>query len=253
MTPRELLQFKNYYDIMLKSMTVCIAALSNNSEKVFYCADQLATFNTTTQQVNRPDIEKITKIVPNCVILYAGTFGVTDEIIKEVKNIVLEKQKTGGQTSFAVEEIAEIVRQSFVKIRNTFTERNFLEPKNLTLSTYISRYKELPDVVINEINNNLTNFNLDGIFIVAGYNLDGICHIYKIYNPGMVMNCDTEGFASVGSAFLISDYQIAKGGYLKTKDIEDVKKIVLQAKKYSEYMPGIGETTSQGELFKEIK
>ena len=124
----------------------------------------------------------------------------------------------------------------------------FSNPKGLKLADNTSHYKDIPDALIYEINNNVTNFNFDAMFIIAGYNTDGKCHIYKVYNPGLAYCYDTEGYTSIGNGSVIADYSIQKSGYQKTKSITDVKTTILEAKKVSEHAPGIGALTSEGEL-----
>jgi 20S proteasome alpha/beta subunit len=234
-------------NVKLSTMTVCIAALADEGRSVVYCADKMSTSPELFMQVDRPDIEKIINVTDNCVVLFAGAFGYIDEVLKSAQKEI-NKEKHGG--ILEVEKVADCFRDIFKKVREQWVEKSVLEPKGLKFSDYISHYKDIPDALIYEINNNVTNFNLDAMFLVVGYNSDGKCHIYKVYNPGLSYCYDTEGSSSIGNAAIVADYSILKSGYLKTKTTEEVKKILLEAKKISEHMPGIGALTSDGEIKK---
>jgi len=232
---------------ILKAMTVCIAAIADDGKSVVYCADRMATYPASFTLVDRPDIEKIVKITDNCAVLFSGAFGYIDEVLKLTQKEIT-KEKRGG--ILEIEKVADCFKNTFKVVRDQWVERSVLEPKGLKLADYISHYKDIPDALIYEINNNVTNFNLDAMFLIVGYNPDGKCHIYKVYNPGLSYCFDTDGSTSIGNASLIADYSIQKSGYLKTKTAAEVKTIILEAKKISEHVPGIGTLTSEGKLSK---
>lgn len=228
---------------IMSQMTICIAALADNKKSVFFCADQMISL-PIGQQVNRTDINKITKLTENCSVLSAGILGFTDDVLNGAKNIISDAL-TPKKSSFSVAEIASIVGQAYIEKRRSHIERTILQPKGISYSN-LSALKELPEFMTNEINATI-NFNsyIDASFIIVGKDHDE-CHMYKLVFPGSLSSVDSEGYAAIGNASPIAENMIVKSGFQRNKSLEEVKKIILLAKKSCEVMPGIGETTTEG-------
>ncbi len=180
------------------------------------------------------DVHKIVQAGTNSHILIAGNALYATEI---VENIAL----VAGDAT--VEQVADAVRQSFVNKRREIISRRVLEPRGLTLETYYQIQTQLVMAVVQEIENNLVNFDIGVEILVTGLGSDGLYHLYSVTNPGELVCHDAIGFVCTGIGAPYAMYHFIGSGYKKAKSVEDVEQLVKDAKKQSEVAPGVGTET----------
>ncbi len=223
-----------------REMTICIAALAENGSKLVIAADQMITANIPiSYEFETDDVQKIYNITDKCYVLTAGNALFACEIVKSAKMKI-----DAIQGNHTVQSIADIVRQEFVKFRNTVITRNVLEPRGITLADYYKVQQQLVPGVIQEIENALVNSNIGVELIVAGQNDGGDCHIFTITHPGQLLSHDAIGHVSVGSGAPHATYYLIGSTYKKSLSVGQVRRMVLNAKKKSEVAPGVGKATT---------
>jgi len=219
-------------------MTVCIAALCENSQKIVIAADKMITANIPISlQYETDDVKKIYNLTDTCVVLTAGNALHAHEIVQEAK----KKVESNSVTS--VENMAEEIRISYQEYRLKCLASNVLEPRGLTLDEYYRKHQVLNIGLIQEIDKQLSQFNLGVELIVGGHN-DQDCHLFSITNPGSLISHNSIGLACVGIGAPHATYYLIGSEYAKNKGVEEVRELVKQAKKKSEMAPGVGRQTT---------
>jgi 20S proteasome alpha/beta subunit len=224
-------------------MTICIGALAEKSKKLVLASDKMITASIPiTYEFEKDDVQKIYSINDDCKILTAGNALTAYEIIEEVKKII-DKQKVDSNATKNIEEISELVRITYQNYRRNFVIQRFLEPRGLNLTSYYQNQKNLNPGIVQEIENALVNFSIGVDLLIAGRNLDEICHLYSVIHPGTLSCHDALGYTCLGSGAPHALYSLIASQYTKDKNINDVKLYVEEAKRRSEVAPGVGNKT----------
>ncbi len=220
------------------SMTVCIAALAENGNKVVLVADKMITTAAgSIGNINSEiDDHKIVNITTNKYILMSGWISNCLSIIDRLRNIVQENNSTV--------ECANLLLTQTQILRNEWIESGILRPRGLTtLSDYYGRHLSLLNTLTSTIDKEIQtaqgNFNQNVSFIVVGKDGDSY-NLYRIDPANIPLPTDQSGFISIGSGGGIANYAMIDLGYKKSFDVDKVKKIALKAKQKSERAPGVG-------------
>jgi len=219
-------------------MTICIAALAENSTKLILAADQMITANIPIAvEYETDDVPKIHEINDNGVALAAGNALFAYEIIQNsIKKIINKKAEE-------IEQLAEIVRTEYQDYRRNHVIRTFFEPRGLSIDTYYNLQNRLTPGLIGELDKQLGSLNIKVDLIIAGYDSSG-CHIFHISHPGNKISIDTIGYVCIGSGGPHALYYLIDTDYNKKMSVKEVEKLVSEAKKRSEKSPGVGKGTT---------
>jgi hypothetical protein len=213
-------------------MTVCIAAFAENKKKIYAISDCMISLNAPLPyQYETTDVPKIIELSSKAIIMIAGNTLFGNEIAE------IAKRKINDNDSMP--EVAEKVRESYQEYRLRLIEEAVLKPRNLTLLEYQEKQLTINQEVVNSIENALTETDLGVDIITAGAD-EAECHIYTITHPGLVVSNDALGYACVGIGAPHAQLHFIDGKYEKGHKLEDVKKLVKQAKQRSENAPGVG-------------
>ena len=220
-------------------MTICIAALAEDGRSVVVAVDQMITANIPiSYQFETLNVKKIYDLPgKNAVVLTAGNAIYAFEIME-----ILMRKVQSENSIESIEQIAEEARKIYQDIRRKHVIERFIQPRGLSLSSYLTNQKTLHEGVVNEIEKALQNFNIDVELIIAGANKD-LCHIYNVSHPGVSDCHDPVGYVCVGSGAPHAMYNLIGSTYKKSDEINKVKRLVKAAKKKSEVAPGVGKET----------
>lgn len=222
-------------------MSVCVAAIAEDSKKVILVADQMVTsIIPISYQFETTDVKKIYRLTDNAYAMATGNALFASEIVQNSAKKILD---TNPNT---FDEIAEIVRTEYQNYRRGMITKFVLEPRGLDLQTYYQNQLRFQNLVIQEIEHALVDYNIGVEMIVAGLNkLDrGEGHVYSITHPGILITHDPIGFVSVGIGAPIATYYLIGSGYTKSLSSDKVEQLVLEAKRRSEVAPGVGKGTT---------
>lgn len=220
-------------------MTICIAALADNCKTLVLSADQMITANIPiSYQFETNNVKKIYDINENIVIMTAGNALYAYEIIDLVK-----RNLSSDQNPITVQYVAEITRRIYQNFRRQKVVTKLIEPRGLTLSDYLLNQSKLHNGVVQEIEQNLVNFSIDVELIIAGSNTDR-CHVLSVTHPGDLVSHDSIGYVCVGSGSPHATYYLIGSNYNKTMSLEEIQKLVQEAKEKSEVAPGVGKNTT---------
>ena len=219
------------------SMTVCIAALAENGRKAVLVADKLVSTTGILPYQTDMAADKIIKITDEVAVLFAG--GITDAtvIIENVKSMI-----TGSPTA---KEIADMINDEHLKYLMEILARSNIQGRGIeSLERYYTDANlRLTDAIRNQIDNNLLTHTLSSNtnFIVCGKAPDGL---YKVYflnnNPRIIPALYTNSYSTIGSGWSYANFSLIQSQYDKSKTLDEVKEIVLRAKKESEKDRDVG-------------
>lgn len=219
-------------------MTVCIAALYDNSKGVVIASDLMTTAHFPIgYEFERDDVEKIVKVIKSiCVYaLISGDVIFANEVIDTARREILAEDVK------ATSEIAEKFRKSYQIVRQSHIIRNELEPRGLNFETYYEKQQKLLPVIVQMIDNQLRGWNPRVEFIISGKD-ESSCHIYTVVNPGDLACQDSIGYVAIGTGAPHAIYTLIES-YNKSLKKEEVIELVKLAKKRSEVAPGVGKET----------
>ena len=220
-------------------MTICIAALYEDSKGCVLASDQMTTAHFPIgYEFENEEVRKIVKVRDTAVayLLTAGDVLFANEVLEAVRKDVDAK----GVTATAV--IADLFRERYQKVRRKHIIRNELEPRGLSLESYYQGQQRLVKEVVMMIDNALKSSNPRTELIVAGFD-EACCSVFSVMNPGDLFCHDAIGFAAVGSGAPHAVYSLIESGYKKSMDAKTVYELVEKAKKRSEVAPGVGNKT----------
>lgn len=222
-------------------MTVCIAAMADNSRRLVLATDQMLSWTVgmgMPVQYETADVPKVHELISNVVVLTAGQANFAFDIVRLARDRIVAEH----QAAPSVEEIAEILRVEYQKYRRNLLIRWLLEPRGLDLEAYYTNQQVLNPALVQQVDQQLANFDLGVQVIIAGHD-GGECHIYSLVSPG-ITNChDAVGFVCVGIGAPHALYHLIGADYRKTLPLHDVDRLVREAKVKSEKAPGVGTGT----------
>jgi len=219
------------------SMTVCIAALSNNGKKAILVADKLVTTTGILPYQTEMAAEKIIKINDNVSVMYCG--GIADASI-----IIENSIKNIGENKW-VTDIAKLINDKHLEYLLEILTRLQLTTRGIKdINEFYKEYTlKLDAVTKTTIDTVLTTHVLNSHtqFIVCGKENNGD---YKIYylgdNPRLVPNLMMSGYTTIGSGRGYADFSIIQSQYNKSLQLEKVKEILIKAKKEAEKDRDVG-------------
>ena len=223
-------------------MTICIAALYNNGEGVVLVSDQMVTASIPIgYEFEHQEIPKIASLTDSAPIyaLSAGDVLLGTEIlniaraqIRQVQNVV-----TAGQA-------VDLVRAVYQRVRLIKIMQRELEPRGLTLENYYAQHSSLAPQVLQIVDQAMSQTDVDVEFIVAGPGENGYT-LHTVINPGLTNDHTPIGYCAIGSGAPHAMYSLIEAQYTRSLSLEDVKKLVNQAKVRSEVAPGVGSGTQE--------
>ena len=224
-------------------MTICIAAICEEGQKIVVAADQMFTVGAPLNVEFEPELSKIEEVVPGCVVLAAGNSLYADEVIKGVRSKLV-----GGQPS-TVKQVCSSVKDEYANFRADKLEEQIIQATlGKDLSTFRAKGGFLPAYLQTQPNMyqqilvQSTQFNLGLDLMVAGTDAAGT-HIAAIGNPGTMYFFDKLGYNAIGSGAVHAAIKFYLGGQTPKSSLADTLFAVYDAKRAAEVAPGVGRQT----------
>ncbi len=225
--------------VTIPYMTVCIVALAEDKKKAVLIADKMLTTSGLLPSQVDGNANKIFKFNDNFSVLWAG--GVADALS------ILEEAKKNIGSKRTVKELAEHINNKHLEYLHGIIERSAIIGRGLKdiHTFYFDKSLNLDQNVRGQIDQALATHNLNSntSFIVCGKDNDGIYKIYSLgSNPRNIPQLIIEDYCVIGSGEIYARASIlgSEKIYKSSLSIDNVKKIILEAKKKSESDPGVG-------------
>jgi ATP-dependent protease HslVU (ClpYQ) peptidase subunit len=220
-------------------MTVCIGALCEAGKSIVIAADRMVTFGPPMSlQAEPPTLRKIFNAGQSCVMLFSGGVPDGEELIS---NVVLT---LGGSRNHLVAQVAEIVRNSYVKLKTKRVEENILGPllgsDYATFRTLVAQSSS--SQLLQQVLGMIMQHNLQLEILIAGTDATG-GHLFAVTHPGQILSVNMVGYAAIGSGGMHAAVALSLGGHTAAATLCDAVFNVYEAKKAAEVAPGVGNLT----------
>jgi 20S proteasome alpha/beta subunit len=221
-------------------VTVCVAALCENSGIVICASDRMLT--------SPPDIEfeppqsKIVPLTNSIVAMCAGDSSVQSEIIQKVRTDINGRIRAEPDNWWRISDTIDLYAKYYYEKKRKIGETRYLSPFNLNHSTFIANQHNMKDDFVGQLSSKLLGIEDLGVqAIFAGIDTSG-GHIYGFINE-QVLCFDSVGFASIGIGARHASSELMFSGHVSTKLFPETIILVYSAKKRSEVAPGVGQET----------
>ena len=223
-------------------MTICIAAACEN-KYIVVATDRMLTVNPPNIEVEG-DYVKTVEITKNCVAATSGSALAFTPLLREVKAEIMRQSTTD------IEQIVNLIRSAYFRVRNRKLEEEILFPMGLTLKDYYANQQGLAPSVVSLAVQNMMKYNYNLWILVAGVDEKGP-HLTRLENPGKTFNYDTIGYLAIGSGEIHAVSTFIASGYGLKATLQRGLAVAFEAKKRSEKAPGVGELTDMYVVTKE--
>lgn len=214
-------------------MTVCIAALCDNGERIIIASDKMVTVGQIIEFEH--DVSKFEKLTDNSIVMTAGSTTLQNDIIKEA----LSKIRSIRAPNF--KQVTDELKNAYVNIRVKRAEELHLKPKGLTFNMFYQNQRMLLPEIVFQVTDAINKTSLGVEYILCGFDDRG--HIHYIVDPGVSESFDSVGFCAIGTGNLNAVSAFTANNYAPSFPIEKGLYMVYLAKKEAERAPGVGNDT----------
>lgn len=212
-------------------MTVCIAALANESKAIVCCADKAMTYDDNVQWDS--DCDKIIEINPSGTICMAA--GDDESIFRVIRRL-------GGKPEFGttLESSIGACESAYQEALQDEVEAAFLRPRMLSRADYITGITggSINEYILN-LAKNIDEFEMCDL-ILAGFTQDKEPYLLEVTGTGQAEDCKNAGSTAIGSG---AEKAISRLLWAETKRIHPIERVlwdVFDAKANAEMAVGVG-------------
>lgn len=221
-------------------MTVCIAAVCADGQKVVVASDRMVSAGFLALEFEHPNA-KMQTLSETCVGLTAGDALAHTELFRACRVRVQRLQAPG------LELIANQVKDEFGTLRRTRAEDSILRPRGLTLEMFYQQglMRHLPVEIALTLDSQIQSAKFPLEIIIAGVDTSG-AHIYGVHDPGVVECYDSLSYHAIGSGSRHALMTLIGHEHSSDRSVNDTVYSVYEAKKRAEVAQGVGEATEIG-------
>ena len=217
-------------------MTICVAALCDNGQKVVVASDRMLSAAFLTAEFDHPHT-KIATISPLCVALSAGDALYVTDILTDSSGISNQLQNP------TIQLITDEVKQRFIHVRHRLLDENLFQPRGLSFKDfYRGVIQGVPPDLGVMLDTQVQSFMLGVSLIVAGVDDSG-SHIYSIEDPGSSQCFDRLGYHAIGSGHRHAILSLVTLQHDVSSSLNWTIYKVYCAKRHAEMAPGVGTAT----------
>lgn len=217
-------------------MTICMAALCDNSDSVVLMADRMLTVTYPMEYQLESSERKIHILGENALAMFAGDLVTGMQILDDATSTI-----TQNRLSLLPQQV-DVIRGAFVRARLQMVEYQCLTPRGLTLDEYFNRQHMLNPGLVQNIDQTFMQAGTGVSFIIAGWNGKNYS-IFGLVDPGAVYCLDAIGFHAIGSGSPHAIHVLLGANYNKNMPNDQAKELLAKARKASEVAPGVGVET----------
>jgi len=225
--------------IIVLEMTVCIGALCSNlegepSEAVVVASDRMVTLGGHTEFEH--DVPKITPIARTILALVSGDALRGSRLVRDLASSV----PAGPMT---VEDVAKMAVSRYVEHRRRQIESEIFTPRGITMAEFYHGLQTgLVAGLVSHIDGQVVSYNYDVDLLIGGVDETG-GHLYRVHNPGELMDFATIAFTAIGSGALHALQMFIGLDHTAERSLRESVFSVYAAKRRAEVAPGVGKHT----------
>jgi hypothetical protein len=224
-------------------MTVCIAAICDNGQRIVVAADRMLTFMSPLNLEFETEEKKIEQLANGCVALASGNTAYATEILQAVK------QKIGGNATPEFQAVAEAMKGDYAatKMRKAYEtiilhhlglDFDSFQKKGGTLPAYLKPQAQTFQQMIALSG----QFNLQVDILLAGIDDVG-AHLCLVTHPGTLLSLERQSYSAIGSGGIHATIYLSLSAHTSHKGLLETVWNVFAAKKAAEVAPGVGRGT----------
>jgi hypothetical protein len=227
-------------------MTVCVAAICDNSKTIILVSDRMIGPGFIESE---PNINKIIKLHDQWWLLFAGddispVFDIIDYSKEEIK-----KKQTKAQLPpdgpASLQTVMDAVRESYERKRIEQAESLYLKPIGWDIASFNGSAGGpncLPD--FGEIKAKIADYTLNIELLVAGFS-EGTAYVFSLIGrEGAIINRhDLPGFFSIGSGGTGAIFMMYWRDLSYKTIAREATYYAMEAKLFGEQASGVGEET----------
>lgn len=215
-------------------MTVCIAALCDNSKSVLAITDRKISSDFGDTET---DILKWRKVHSQWAVMFAASDATP------IAGIVTNAERRMRDSDGSLEAAQSLIAAAYRDARLKKAEDLHLATRGWTFEEFKAKGRSLlPDPLFLQIDRSIREVNLGVSLLVMG-TADGVCHIFTVEDPGLSEDRSIPGFHAIGSG---SYNAIASLYHRQLRPAAYFSKALFclyEAKKYAEKVGSVGEKT----------
>lgn len=220
-----------------RPVTVCIAALAENSKAIVLVSDKALTIGWLQDDT---DIQKIIPVGnTGWMTLISGRVSRCNTVIRRVEEAINNDTNISKTPS----KIAMYFGQKYREYRDELIDETILAPFRLTSDLWAKRNQSLlplSDKLAYEIQTNMREFNVECELIICGFDEYKKANIIKVGHPGISYNVTNEGFCVIGSGHETAIGRLLWQKWTRKDNLQEVIYEVFDAKAHSELIHGVG-------------
>lgn len=213
-------------------MTVCVAAIAEESKSIVMIADKAVTYGAISADAG---IEKMQGIGDSgWFALMSGNLPDCEAVIRRaVFRLPIER---------TYESMLSCLEGAYKEVQSEWLEAVALRPLLLTREDLLARpasLQPLADQTIQLANQRLQQLNFDVYLLVCGFEANKP-HIFTVVRPGVAQSHDTTGFAAIGNGNEAATARLLWNYADEEDDLDVALYQVVDAKTYAEMVQGVG-------------
>src|ERR1017187_7404300 len=215
------------------AMTVCIAALSQDSKAIVCMADKALSYGSSIQWDS--DSSKVFELnASGTLVLFAGSEDITSRVLGKI--IAL-----GDSIGDDIAETRKILEHEYQEAVGEILTALYLTPRLLTKQEYIGAISQKKiNPYMQGIAAEVKCYEPDCGLLVCGFDSQKRPFILFVDNPGVVTDMTRTGFHSIGSGWEKSVSKMLFSEHKKSQELARTLYDAFDAKAFAEMASGVG-------------
>lgn len=215
-------------------MTVCAAALSENSNAIVCISDNGISYGDYIHWDS--DSSKMFALKEKCgpVVMFAGSEEPTSRVLAA---LFVHENEIGEN----IRKTVEICEREYKQSVDELVEAKFLRPRLLTREQYVSATSGSEiNPYIRNVAEQIDKFEMDCVLLVCGFDSEKKPFILEVGPPGIVTDMTVTGFHAIGSGWEKAVSRLLFDEFKRIHRLERTLYDCFDAKANAEMASGVG-------------
>jgi hypothetical protein len=215
-------------------MTVCAAALSENSKAIVCISDNGVSYGESIQWDSDSSKMFAVKEKLGPIIMFAGS----EEPTSKVLAALLAHENEIGEN---IRKTVEICEREYKQSVDELVEAKFLTPRLLARKDYLAAISGSEiNPYMRDVAENIDRFEMDSALIVCGFDSEKKAFILDLEPPGIVTDMSILGFHAIGTGSEKAISRLLFDEFRRIHTLERTPYDCFDAKANAEMAAGVG-------------